>query len=97
MNKDQTQFDAYPDEGPLGAADPELEALLRDAFDAPPVPRTLLKRLDQVVQQEWGVSPQLAGRSGDRWHRSLWKGVHRLRGFPMAAALAAVVLIAAIF
>ncbi|WP_286766388.1 MULTISPECIES: DUF1549 and DUF1553 domain-containing protein [Rhodopirellula] len=33
--------------------------LLSDAFDAPPVPRSLVKRLDAEITEQWGHSPQL--------------------------------------
>ncbi|EKJ98950.1 protein containing DUF1549 [Rhodopirellula baltica SH28] len=33
--------------------------LLADALDAPPVPRSLVKRLDAEITEQWGHSPQL--------------------------------------
>ncbi len=54
----------------------EFEQLLSGALDAPPVPRTLLKRLDKEIAAEWGVSPELsirdqgvAGRAFSRLRR----------------------------
>ena len=63
-----------------GVADPELEQWLCDAYDAPPRTRSLLKRIDRVVEDEWGVSPRVSVRPwtrlegfvrrGGRWTRA---------------------------
>jgi hypothetical protein len=45
-----------------GVDDAELELMLDDAYDVPAVPRSLLKRIDRGVEQEWGISPKLAQR-----------------------------------
>lgn len=75
----------------------ELEELLAGALDAPPVPRSLLKRLDTGIEQEWGVSPRLADSKAARLQRTLIKGSRWLRGLPIAAALVVVIVGIAIF
>ena len=67
--------------------DRELEELLAGALDAPPVPRSLLKRLDQVVEQEWGQSPRLANDVTSKLQRGLSRSSNWVRGLPIAAAL----------
>ena len=67
--------------------DRELEELLAGALDAPPVPRSLLKRLDQVVEQEWGQSPRLANDVTSKLQRGLSRSSSWVRGLPIAAAL----------
>jgi hypothetical protein len=67
--------------------DRELEELLAGALDAPPVPRSLLKRLDQVVEQEWGQSPRLANDVASKLQRGLSRSSRWVRGLPIAAAL----------
>jgi len=58
------------------AEEREFEQLLSGALAAPPVPRTLLKRLDKEIAAEWGESPELltreqglAGRAMSRMRR----------------------------
>src|SRR4029079_17969933 len=48
---------------PASEPDDDTGRLLCDAYDVPPLPATLLRRLDRVVSQEWGHSPELT-RSG---------------------------------
>ena len=67
--------------------DRELEELLAGALDAPPVPRSLLKRLDQVVELEWGQSPRLADDVTSKLQRGLSRSSSWVRGLPIAAAL----------
>ncbi len=67
--------------------DREFEELLTQAFDAPSVPRSLLKRIDQVVQQEWGASPRLADSAADKLQRSVVRGTRWFRTLPIAAAV----------
>ncbi|MCG6155911.1 DUF1549 and DUF1553 domain-containing protein [Rubinisphaera margarita] len=45
------------------AEEREFEQLLSGALTVPPVPRTLLKRLDREIAAEWGVSPELVTRN----------------------------------
>ncbi|MEZ6125236.1 MAG: DUF1549 and DUF1553 domain-containing protein [Planctomycetaceae bacterium] len=68
-------------------ADPEVEHLLNDACAAPPIPRSLLKRLDGLIEQEWGTSPRLSETSLTRAGRSLSHGARWLKTLPIAAAL----------
>lgn len=78
-------------------ADPEIEELLGDALDAPPVPRSLLKRIDRAVEQQWGTSPRLADTAASQLGRSLGRGAQWLRALPIAAALSILVGLAVIF
>ncbi|EMI22131.1 hypothetical protein RMSM_00936, partial [Rhodopirellula maiorica SM1] len=71
-----------------------LAVMLSDAFDAPPVPKTLVRRLDEGIAAQWGESPELVSsrlgsavavaRSGTNW----------LRTWPLAAGVAAAFMIA---
>ena len=73
------------------ADDRELEQLLSEAYDAPNVPRSLLKRIDRGVAAEWRRSPQLTEtRLPDApSRRSRWA-----RSWPIAGAVAAIVAMA---
>ncbi|GAA5509550.1 DUF1549 and DUF1553 domain-containing protein [Novipirellula caenicola] len=74
--------------------DSGFAVMLSDAFDAPPVPKTLVQRLDEGIAAQWGESPELipsrlggavaTARSGTRWFRT----------WPLAAAVAATFMIA---
>ncbi len=77
-------------------ADPEIAELLGDAFEAPPVPRSLLKRLDHGIEQEWGTSPRLADTAVSQLGRSLGRGTRWVRTLPLAAALSIMVAAAVI-
>ncbi|MCA9137013.1 MAG: DUF1553 domain-containing protein [Planctomycetales bacterium] len=37
----------------------DIAAMLLDAYDAPPVPKSLIKRLDEDIAGQWGHSPEL--------------------------------------
>ncbi|TWU01658.1 DUF1549 and DUF1553 domain-containing protein [Neorhodopirellula pilleata] len=64
------------------AEDQAIASMLADAYDAPPVPRSLTKRLDAGFTEQWGHSPQLASsnrgesktriRSYSSAKRSMW-------------------------
>ena len=71
--------------------DREFEALLGQAFDAPAIPQTLLKRIDQVVEQEWGSSPRLGETTADKLQRGWGRGVRWFRSLPIAVAVVLVV------
>jgi hypothetical protein len=49
-------------EPPFSDSDDDVGRLLCDAYNVPPPPATLTQRLDRVVSQEWGKSPELALR-----------------------------------
>ena len=85
------------DELPVSAEDREVEELLASAFDAPPVPRSLLKRLDKAVEQEWGQSPRLVNSQAAKLQRTLVRGSRWVRGLPIAAALVVVAISIAVF
>ena len=69
----------------------ELEELFADAFDAPPMPQSALKRLNQRILQEWGESPRLANASIDKLQRTLTQSSRWVRG-PIAATVAVFIL-----
>ena len=77
--------------------DREFEAQLAQAFDAPPVPRTLLKRIDQVVEQEWGTSPRLGDTAADKVQRSWGRGGRWFRRLPLAAAVVLILAVVGFF
>lgn len=72
--------------------DPELEQLLDDAFDVPPIPRSLLKRLDAGIESEWGTSPRLADTASSQLGRQLVQGSRWVRSIPLAAVAAAMLV-----
>ena len=80
-----------------GATDSEVELMLTDAYEVPAVPRTLLKRLDQAVEQEWGVSPELAKREPTPLGRVASRGSRLLKAWPIAASIALLVVAFAVF
>ena len=80
-----------------GAADSELELLLDDAYNVPAIPRSLLTRLDQGVEQEWGVSPQLVQSEPSPLARFAGGGLRVLKAWPIAASLALIVVAVAVF
>jgi hypothetical protein len=80
-----------------GATDSEVELMLTDAYEVPALPRTLLKRLDQAVEQEWGVSPELAKREPTPMRRVANRGSRLLRAWPIAASIALLVAALVVF
>ncbi len=80
MSYDPSEFDATE------LADPELEQLLGDSYSAPPVPRSLLKRIDQTVKAEWGESPRLVESRASRLRERFGSRPSWLRFAPLATA-----------
>ena len=74
--------------------DPELESLLVDAYNAPSVPRSLLKRIDRGIAIEWGESPELAPETAGRWASVMARGARWARSVPLAASVAMIVILA---
>ena len=90
--------DAAPAVADSALDDQELERLLTDAYPAPPVPKSLLGRIDRAVAAEWGESPCLVQRPLAEWvNRWLSRGSRLRRAVPVAGTLAAIVVIAVIF
>jgi hypothetical protein len=81
------------DHASLATDDPELESLVVDAFDAPPIPRSLLKRIDRGVVAEWGESPGLAPDVAGKWTKSMARAARWARSVPAAACVAMVVIL----
>ena len=77
----------------IATDDPELESLVNDAFDAPSIPRSLLKRIDRGVAAEWGESPGLAPDVAGKWTKSMARAVRWGRSVPAAACIAMVVIL----
>ena len=71
--------------------------MLNDAYQVPAVPRTLLRRLDRAVEQEWGVSPELAKGKPSRVGRVAARGSRVLKAWPIAATLALIVVAVVMF
>lgn len=80
-----------------GFTDSEVELMLGAAYDVPPIPRSLLKRLDSGVAQEWGVSPGLARRNPSPLSRAASRGSRVLKAWPIAASLALIVMAIVMF
>jgi len=77
----------------IATDDPELESLVNDAFDAPSIPRSLLKRIDRGVEAEWGESPGLAPDVAGKWTKSMARAARWARSVPAAACIAMVVIL----
>ncbi len=87
---------SYPHE-PASVEDAELEQWLRDAYDAPPVPSSLTRRINRLVAEEWGETVPTTDAAGSRW-RTRWNRSSRwFRAIPFGAALAAVVVLSVLF
>ncbi|MCG8652046.1 MAG: DUF1549 and DUF1553 domain-containing protein [Pirellulales bacterium] len=87
----------FSDQELVGDDDAGLASMLSDAYEAPPVPKSLVKRLDEGIEEQWGVSPKLvssrlAGGLAVVQTGSVW-----LRSWPVAAGLAAVLMLAFVF
>lgn len=77
----------------IATDDPELESLVNDAFDAPAIPRSLLKRIDRGVEAEWGESPGLAPDVAGKWTKSMARAARWGRSVPAAACITMVVIL----
>jgi hypothetical protein len=66
--KHETQFDH---DEPGEWADERIGPLLVDAYDVPPIPKSLDRRLDRILVQHWGVSPDrprnASARNASKW------------------------------
>ena len=81
----------------MDVTDPELEQLLSDAFDAPPIPRSLLRRIDQDVEREWGESPRLADSAAAKVSRGVARSARWVRTLPIAAAVGIIIALGVMF
>lgn len=77
----------------IATDDPELESLVNDAFDAPSIPRSLLKRIDRGVEAEWGESPGLTPDVAGKWTKSMARAARWGRSVPVAACITMVVIL----
>ena len=95
MKHDPKHLDTSPNDTdgvPVGVEDSELEVLLQQAYPVPPVPQSLLKKIDQGIEAEWGTSPQLITRRGAPITGALSKGRRWMKTVPVAAIAALVVM-----
>jgi hypothetical protein len=76
---------------PGTAPDPALERLLSESYDVPPLPRSLLTRLDRAVEAEWGHSPGLVRSRLAGVGAALARGSRWMRSPQVAVALAVVI------
>lgn len=104
MTNDTSRPDAVPPDmlSPDARAadavnDAELASMLGDAYDVPAIPRTLLKRLDRGVEEQWGVSPGVSRREPNVLTRIAGGTVRRLRSWPVAVTVAGLVVLAVVF
>ncbi len=75
-----------------GDTDRELERMLDDAYDVPPIPRSLVKRLDQAVEQQWGCSPGFLAHEPSMLASTVARGRRLLVVWPIAAGITLIVL-----
>ncbi|HUG17643.1 MAG TPA: DUF1549 domain-containing protein, partial [Planctomycetaceae bacterium] len=80
---------------PVDLTDPELEQLLGDAYPVPNIPRSLLKRLDCVIENDWGHSPELAVTPWGKIARSFSQNASRVKTIP-AIVISAMLLFAVV-
>jgi hypothetical protein len=81
----------------MDMSDDHVERLLSDAYAVPPVPKTLLKRLDRVVSQQWGESPKVA-RNQSKWLvDASSRAARSWKTWPVAACLAFALVLAVVF
>ena len=79
---------------PSAAVDAQIEQLLCDAYAAPPLPRSLRKRLDAAVAHEWQVSPAQLSQQRGRLLKISGSGLRALKSWPIAACVAAAIMLA---
>lgn len=77
----------------LDPDDRELEQLLSEACVAPPVPRSLRKRIDRAVAAEWRQAPRPVENGSVQARRSPSRVRRWTRSWPVAATLVVVVLL----
>lgn len=78
-------------------ADPELEQLFSDVYDAPPVPQSVLKRIDRGIQDEWGQSPKLVSEPAINLSRSFALTQRWVSAVPVAACAMALAALFFVF
>ncbi len=79
------------------ATDPELEKLLGGAYDAPPVPRSLVKRIDRAIAAEWGEPPNLGEKRPARGKKTLLRQSRWIKSLPIAASVTLIVVLSVVF
>lgn len=94
---DSNRDDRVEYQDPLEGA---WESLLQDAFESPPIPDSLARRLDSGIEQLWGHSPELVPCSRIKLDstknlgRALTTGLRRVKRWPIAIGLAACLMVA---
>ncbi|QDT04604.1 hypothetical protein K227x_29970 [Rubripirellula lacrimiformis] len=71
-----------------------VAAILADAYDAPPVPASLVRRLDAGITDQWGASPALEPQAAGTIWSNVLRGTKVVSGWPIAGALAATLMLA---
>ncbi|HVW37022.1 MAG TPA: DUF1549 domain-containing protein, partial [Pirellulales bacterium] len=84
MNYDRAELNGLSSD----ANEALIEQLLSDAYDAPAIPRSLRKRLDAAVAQEWGEEAKLSLREPGPIVRFSRRSAGALKSWPVAACLA---------
>jgi hypothetical protein len=74
-------------------SDADIERLLGDAYAVPSVPKTLLKRLDRAVSEQWGDSPSVVRKEPNR----LTRVARSWKTWPVAASLTLALVLALVF
>ncbi len=85
--------DSIDDRELLADDDSGMASMLSDAYDAPPAPKTLVRRLDDGIQQRWGYSPKLVSSRFAGAVAVARVGKTLVRSWPVAASLAASLLL----
>ena len=76
-----------------GLADSEIDTLLAEAYDGPALPRSLGKRLDRMVVQQWGQPLDMTGPQPKRRQHGSGHGPQAWKVWSAAASLAAGLLL----
>ena len=71
-----------------------LASMLSDAFDAPPVPSSLVQKINDGIEEQWGHSPELVPSRGGGATVLAEKGYRWIRSWPVAVGLAATLVLA---
>src|SRR5688572_15809387 len=81
----------------LDMSDADFERLLGDAYAAPPVPKSLLKRFDQAVSEQWGDLPSVVRSKPNRLSSVSGRVARSWKSWPVAACVALALVLAVIF
>jgi len=71
----------------------EFASLLVDAFDSPPLPASLMLKIDRGMEAQWGHSPGLVNQRSRNFVDAVSSGARRLRSWPIASVVAATIVL----